>query len=55
LYGEHTYVLSVAVCVVWVVAVLQVVGNSEAVERLRVVAKDGNMPHLLLSGPPVGE
>lgn len=29
-----------------------VVGNSEVIERLRVVAKNGNMPNLLLSGPP---
>ncbi|KAI0220182.1 replication factor C subunit 4 [Massospora cicadina] len=29
-----------------------VVGNAETVERLKVIAKDGNMPNLLLSGAP---
>lgn len=29
-----------------------VVGNSEVIDRLRVVAKNGNMPNLLLCGPP---
>ncbi|KAM3568181.1 hypothetical protein VYU27_009692 [Nannochloropsis oceanica] len=29
-----------------------VVGNVEAIDRLKVVAKDGNMPHMLLAGPP---
>lgn len=29
-----------------------VVGNSEAVARLRAIARDGNMPNLILSGPP---
>lgn len=29
-----------------------IVGNSEAVGRLQVIARDGNMPNLLLSGPP---
>lgn len=28
------------------------VGNDAIMERLRVVAKQGNMPHLLLAGPP---
>ena len=29
-----------------------IVGNEEAVERLKVIAEDGNMPNLLLVGPP---
>ena len=29
-----------------------IVGNEEAVERLQVIAAEGNMPHLILSGPP---
>lgn len=29
-----------------------IVGNDESVERLRVIAEDGNMPHLILTGPP---
>lgn len=29
-----------------------VVGNSEVIDRLRVVAKNGNMPNILLAGPP---
>ncbi|KAJ9056190.1 replication factor C subunit 4 [Entomophthora muscae] len=29
-----------------------VVGNTETVERLKVIAKDGNMPNLLLTGTP---
>ena len=29
-----------------------VVGNEETVVRLRAIAKDGNMPNLILSGPP---
>ena len=28
------------------------VGNDDIVSRLKVVARNGNMPHLLLSGPP---
>lgn len=30
----------------------EVVGNDDVVARLRVVADKGNMPHLLLAGPP---
>lgn len=30
----------------------EVVGNEETVNRLRAVAGDGNMPNLILSGPP---
>lgn len=30
----------------------EVVGNEEVIDRLRVVAKNGNMPNILLSGPP---
>ena len=29
-----------------------VVGNSETVERLKIIAKDGNMPHVIISGMP---
>eukprot|EP00906_Rhabdomonas_costata_P036261 RCo050911 len=29
-----------------------VVGNEEAVSRLRVIARDGNLPNVILSGPP---
>jgi len=29
-----------------------IVGNEEAVMRLRVIAQEGNMPNLILSGPP---
>lgn len=29
-----------------------VVGNKEAIYRLKVIAKEGNMPNLILSGPP---
>lgn len=30
-----------------------VVGNQETVERLKVISKEGNMPNIILSGPPV--
>ena len=29
-----------------------VVGNEETVQRLQAIAKDGNMPNLILCGPP---
>ncbi|ODQ64317.1 putative subunit of heteropentameric replication factor C (RF-C) [Nadsonia fulvescens var. elongata DSM 6958] len=29
-----------------------VVGNEETVERLKIIAKDGNMPHMIISGMP---
>ncbi|KCV70677.1 replication factor C subunit 2/4 [Fonticula alba] len=29
-----------------------VVGNNDIIDRLRVIARDGNMPHLLVTGPP---
>ncbi|CAN3362404.1 replication factor C subunit 4 [Diutina catenulata] len=29
-----------------------VVGNTETVERLKVIARDGNMPHMIISGLP---
>jgi replication factor C subunit 2/4 len=29
-----------------------VLGNSETVERLRSIAKEGNVPNLILCGPP---
>ena len=30
----------------------EVVGNEEAVQRLRILANDGNIPNLILTGPP---
>ena len=30
----------------------EVVGNEETVERLQAIAEDGNLPNLILSGPP---
>ncbi|KAL9271591.1 Replication factor C subunit 4-like protein [Drosera capensis] len=32
--------------------VADIVGNEDAVSRLQVIARDGNMPNLLLAGPP---
>lgn len=32
--------------------VSDIVGNQEAVARLQVIARDGNMPNLILAGPP---
>eukprot|EP00878_Enallax_costatus_P032129 GHUV01035238.1.p1 GENE.GHUV01035238.1~~GHUV01035238.1.p1 ORF type:complete len:100 (+),score=42.47 GHUV01035238.1:567-866(+) len=32
--------------------VKDVVGNVDAVSRLQVIAEEGNMPNLILSGPP---
>ncbi|KAI9808533.1 MAG: replication factor C subunit 4 [Sarcosagium campestre] len=29
-----------------------VVGNVETIERLKIIAKDGNMPHIIISGMP---
>ncbi|ODV94920.1 hypothetical protein PACTADRAFT_44099 [Pachysolen tannophilus NRRL Y-2460] len=29
-----------------------IVGNEETIERLKMIAKDGNMPHLIISGLP---
>ena len=29
-----------------------IVGNTETVERLKIIAKDGNMPHFIISGMP---
>lgn len=29
-----------------------IVGNTETVERLKIIARDGNMPHLIISGMP---
>lgn len=29
-----------------------VVGNEETIERLKVIARDGNMPHMIISGTP---
>ncbi|KAI9832110.1 MAG: replication factor C subunit 4 [Phylliscum demangeonii] len=30
----------------------EVVGNTETIERLKVIARDGNLPHILVSGMP---
>ncbi|KAG7669509.1 hypothetical protein Ndes2526B_g05849 [Nannochloris sp. 'desiccata'] len=30
----------------------EIVGNTEAVSRLQVIAQEGNMPNMILSGPP---
>ncbi|CAK4718163.1 unnamed protein product [Aphanomyces euteiches] len=30
----------------------QIVGNTETISRLRVIAKEGNMPNIIISGPP---
>lgn len=27
-------------------------GNNETIERLKIIAKDGNMPHVIISGMP---
>ncbi|XP_074588481.1 replication factor C subunit 4 isoform X1 [Curcuma longa] len=32
--------------------VSDIVGNNDAISRLEVIARDGNMPNLILSGPP---
>src|ERR1700710_3038910 len=29
-----------------------IVGNTETIERLKIIAKDGNMPHLIISAMP---
>jgi replication factor C subunit 2/4 len=29
-----------------------VVGNTETIERLKIIAREGNMPHLIISGMP---
>jgi replication factor C subunit 2/4 len=29
-----------------------IVGNTETVDRLKIIAKDGNMPHVIISGMP---
>ena len=29
-----------------------IVGNEETVERLKIIARDGNMPHVIISGMP---
>lgn len=29
-----------------------VVGNSDTIERLKVIARDGNCPHIIISGLP---
>lgn len=29
-----------------------IVGNTETIERLKIIAKDGNMPHVIISGLP---
>ena len=30
----------------------EITGNVETVERLKIIAKDGNMPHIIISGVP---
>ncbi|KAI5790090.1 P-loop containing nucleoside triphosphate hydrolase protein [Geopyxis carbonaria] len=30
----------------------EIVGNTETIERLKIIAKDGNMPHVIISGMP---
>jgi len=30
----------------------EVVGNTETIDRLKIIAKDGNMPHIIISGMP---
>lgn len=32
--------------------IVDIVGNKDAVSRLQVIAKDGNMPNLIFAGPP---
>lgn len=29
-----------------------IVGNAETIERLKIIAKDGNLPHIIISGMP---
>ncbi|OAX78624.1 replication factor C subunit 4 [Emergomyces africanus] len=29
-----------------------IVGNTETIERLKIIARDGNMPHVIISGMP---
>lgn len=29
-----------------------IVGNTETIERLKIIAKDGNLPHIIISGMP---
>jgi DNA polymerase III delta prime subunit len=29
-----------------------IVGNTETIERLKIIARDGNMPHMIVSGMP---
>lgn len=29
-----------------------IVGNSDTVDRLKVIAEDGNVPHIIISGMP---
>jgi hypothetical protein len=31
-----------------------VVGNTETIERLKIIVKDGNMPHMIISGDADG-
>jgi replication factor C subunit 2/4 len=32
--------------------IIDVVGNEEAMARLRVIARDGNLPNMIITGPP---
>src|ERR1700712_4102179 len=29
-----------------------IVGNTETIERLKIIAREGNMPHVIISGMP---
>ncbi|KAI5308680.1 replication factor C subunit 4, partial [Ascosphaera atra] len=29
-----------------------IVGNTETIERLKIIAREGNMPHIIISGTP---
>jgi len=29
-----------------------IVGNTETIERLKIIAREGNMPHMIISGMP---
>jgi replication factor C subunit 2/4 len=31
---------------------VDIVGNTETIERLKIIAREGNMPHMIISGMP---